>query len=401
MRNYTTFFLIVTLQTFASGGRRKVTRVNTPAKVFVPCEKCYERDRLRVDDGLDFIVHHEHQRTTDTTKDVGEGTLEEGTDAFLGVDLHERISSAVVQLLARARVHHQTTTNSVEGVGKNTGGVRRDLRDDELEDERRILGEERTLTGVIETEVGATVDDDTLHGDAETLVERHRTGAAGNLGEAVNQTGEFTRLVATDIGGETGTREIKRIDNQQRTGTGQTTGRHVDGEERPESILRVVGREHALDGILERKVEGLRREITNDVRRVTSPEGADALLGAHTREAVDDTRVSRNFARHDSRVRILRLNQELDTLDRRGGRLRDGAGHTTLRVRAHEIENALVSHIVRRRADHPSRAAPASPFTISSIAIIGYINSIHRTQNTPEHEPHVRTQYPHVRTRSS
>ena len=99
MRNYTTFFLIVTLQTFASGGRRKVTRVNTPAKVFVPCEKCYERDRLRVDDGLDFIVHHEHQRTTDTTKDVGEGTLEEGTDAFLGVDLHERISSAVYNFL--------------------------------------------------------------------------------------------------------------------------------------------------------------------------------------------------------------------------------------------------------------------------------------------------------------
>ena len=77
MRNYTTFFLIVTLQTFASGGRRKVTRVNTPAKVFVPCEKCYECDRLRVDDGLDFIVHHEHQRTTDTTKNVGEGTLED------------------------------------------------------------------------------------------------------------------------------------------------------------------------------------------------------------------------------------------------------------------------------------------------------------------------------------
>jgi len=346
---------------------------------------------LWVDDSLDFIVHHEHQRTTDTTKDVGEGTLEEGTETFLGVDLHERVSSAVVQFLARARVHHQTTTDSVEGVGENTGGVRRDLRDDELEDERRILGEERTLTGVVETEVGATVDDDTLHGDAETLVERHRTGSAGDLGEAVNQTGEFTRLVATDISGETSTREIKRVDNQQRTGTGQTTRRHVDGEERPESFLRVVGREHALDGILERKVEGLGREVTNNVRGVTSPEGREALLGAHTREAVDDTRVSRNFARHDSRVRILRLNQKLDTLDRRGGRLRDGTGHATLRHRAHDIEQ-------RTRQSPPSfvRETPlAHPFSAPylvdlSRAILDTINIHHRTIRTRIYISYVR-----------
>ena len=79
---------------------------------------------------------------------------------------------------------------------------------------------------------------------------------------------------------------IKRIDDQQRTGTGQTTGRHVEAKRTTRKPPSGVGREHALDGILERKVEGLRREITNDVRRVTSPEGAEALLGAHTREAV-------------------------------------------------------------------------------------------------------------------
>ena len=44
MRNYTAQFLTVTRYTCASGGRRKVTRVNTPGKVFVPCEMlCVQR----------------------------------------------------------------------------------------------------------------------------------------------------------------------------------------------------------------------------------------------------------------------------------------------------------------------------------------------------------------------
>lgn len=286
---------------------------------------------LRVDDGLNFIVHDQDERTADATEDVGEGTLEEGTDTFLRVNLREGVRRAVVQLLTGARVHHQTTTDSVERIGEDASSVRRHLRDDELEDEGRILGEERTLTGIVETEVGTAVDDDTLDGDAETLVESHRARALGNLGQAIDQTGEFTRLAATDIGGETSTRKVKRVHNQQGTGASQTARRHVDGEKRPKVILRAVGREQTLNRILERKVEGLRREITNNVRRVTSPEGAETLFGGHARKAVDDARVSRHFTRHDSRVRVLGLNQKLDAFNRRRRRLGDGTGDTTLR----------------------------------------------------------------------
>lgn len=286
---------------------------------------------LRVDDSLDFVVHHEHKSATDTTKNVGECALEEGAATFLLVNFDEGIHGAVVQLLAGARVHHETTTDGIEGVGQDAGSVGGDLCDDELEDEGRILGEERALAGIVEAEVRATVDDNTLDRDAKTLVESHRTGSLGDLGQAVNQTGEFTGALVTDIGSEARTGEVKRVHDEQRAGAGKATGRHVHGEEWPEGLLRAVGREKTLNGILECEVERLRREITNDVRDVTSPEGGEALLSSHTRKAVDDTRVSRDLARHDTRVRILRLDQQLDALNRRGRRLGDGAGNTALR----------------------------------------------------------------------
>lgn len=286
---------------------------------------------LRVDDGLNFIVHDQDERPADATEDVGEGTLEEGAETFLRVNLREGVERAVVQLLAGARVHHQTTTDSVERIGEDARSVRRNLCDDELEDKGRILGEERTLTGIVETKVRTAVDDDTLDGDAKALVESHRARALGNLGQTINQAGEFTRLVATDIGGETSTRKVKRVDNQQGTGASQTARRHVDGEKRPKVILRAVGREQPLNRILERKVEGLRREITNNVRRVTSPEGGETLFGGHARKAVNNASVSRHFPRHDLWVRVLGLNQKLDAFNRRRRRLGNGTGDTTLR----------------------------------------------------------------------
>ena len=294
---------------------------------------------LRVDDGLDLIIHDKHQRATNATKNVGEGALEESVEAFLLVNLDERIDRAVVQLLALARVHHQTTTNGVKGVRENTSRVGGDLRDDELEDEGGVLGEESALTGVVETEVSATIHDDTLDRDAETLVESHRTRPAGNLGQAVNQAGEFAGRLATNVGSEAGTSEVKRVDDEQRAGTGQTTRRHVDGEERPEVRARVVLREQVLNRVLEREVERLRREITHDVGEVTSPEGGETLFGGDAREAVDDAGVSRHFAGHDARVRVLRLDEQLNALDRGRRGLRDGAGNTTLQSfeRAREL----------------------------------------------------------------
>lgn len=50
--------------------------------------------------------------------------------------------------------------------------------------------------------------------------------------------------------------------------------------------MRVVAREHVLDRVLEREVEGLGREVPDDVGEVAAPEGRDALLGGDAGEAV-------------------------------------------------------------------------------------------------------------------
>ena len=93
---------------------------------------------LRVDRGFDFVVHDEHEGAADASEDVGERALEERPGAFLLVDFHERVSGAVVQFLPAAG-HHEAAAHGVEGVGKDTSGVRGDLRDDEFRDNGRIL----------------------------------------------------------------------------------------------------------------------------------------------------------------------------------------------------------------------------------------------------------------------
>merc|ERR1712167_338743 len=95
------------------------------------------------------------------------------------------------------------------------------------------------------------------------------------------------------------------------------------GEELPEVGLRAVLGEELLDAVLERQVEGLGREVTNDVRQVTTPERSKALLGQDAAEAVADAGVPRHLAGHDAGVGILRLNDELHTLDGSGERLGD------------------------------------------------------------------------------
>jgi len=66
--------------------------------------------------------------------------------------------------------------------------------------------------------------------------------------------------------------------------------------------------------ILAGEVEGLGREIPDDVGGVSSPEGGETLLLDHSREAVLDT--SESILGLDGRGSILHLEEELDSLNR-------------------------------------------------------------------------------------
>ena len=66
-----------------------------------------------------------------------------------------------------------------------------------------------------------------LHGHAEALVEGHEAAALGDLGQAVQEAGELASAGLAQVSGQTGTRKVQRVHDQQRTGTGQTTCAHM------------------------------------------------------------------------------------------------------------------------------------------------------------------------------
>lgn len=226
-----------------------------------------------VDNLLDLIVQHQDKGTTGTTQDVRQGTLEEGAHALVRGDLAPAVQGSVVLLLSTS-LHHQTTTNGVEGIRENACRGGDGLSDGPLGNEWGVLLvlEENALGCVVETEVGTAVHDDALDRDTEPLVERTWSTTIDGLGQAIDETGKLASLPGSDIGSQTSSCEIEGIDDEKRTSTGETAGGKVGHEEWPEIGLRRVFGEKTLDCILEGKVEGLGGEITNDVGQVTSPE---------------------------------------------------------------------------------------------------------------------------------
>lgn len=172
---------------------------------------------------------------------------------------------------------------------KLTGRGRDRLRHSPLREDvgRLLVLEKHALGRVVQAKVGPAVDDDALHGDAKALVEGHGSAALGDFREAVDKARELAGLGVSDVGGQARTSKVQGVDDQQGTGAGETTAGHVGREEAPEVGVRVVAREQVLDRVLEGEVEGLRREIPDDVSEVAAPEGGDALLGGDAGEAVE------------------------------------------------------------------------------------------------------------------
>ena len=190
-----------------------------------------------------------------------------------------------------AGLHHHTTTHGVERIRDDTGHGGHALGDHPGDDERRLLRIwQHALGGIEESEVGSSVDNNTLHGHDEASVQTERTVGLEDLHETVTQTGELTAALLADIGGQTRTREVERVDEAQRGGTGRTAGRQVTAEVSPElRFLIHTAQEHLLVFILECEVQRLCREVTDHIGEVASPETDESLLSWDTHEAVDYT----------------------------------------------------------------------------------------------------------------
>lgn len=294
------------------------------------------------EDGLDLRVEHEHEGATSASDDVGEGSLEEGSGSLVGSDSSEAVDGAAVHLLGAAGVHHESTTDGVEGVGEDTGGDGHELSVGPHGEEGRFLGvsEEDGLARVEHAEVRGTVGDDTGHRDAEASVETLGAVLAEDLLQAVDEAVELTVTTGADISGEAGTGEVERVDDAEGSGTGGTTGGAVADEEHARLLLGVVGVEHLLVIVLEGEVQGLRGEVPDNVGEVASPEGGEALLLVHSSEAVANTVVS--VLGGDGLGGILDLEEELDSLNGSDERLGDGRGDSTNEEVRHEALLSLL-----------------------------------------------------------
>jgi len=132
-----------------------------------------------------------------------------------------------------------------------------------------------------------------------------------------------------------------------------TTGGQVANHPLCVSITLLLVCEHGLVCIPEGEVEGLGWEVTDDVGRVTTPQGDNTLVASGTTEALDDTIVLavqtarlqhlilyancsvecssdnvQHIRQQDWGDNHLVLDEEFDTLNGRSGGLRDGGGDT-------------------------------------------------------------------------
>jgi len=163
---------------------------------------------------LHFVVKDQDKGSTSTSKNVGESSLEERLATFILVDLGEAVKSAVVQEFLSTRLHHQSSSNGIEGIRKETRKRGNDLGDDELEEDGGILvSQDGSLSSIITTEVAGSVGDDTKDGDTKSLIETLNTISSSDLGETVNETGELSiRGISSDIGSKSSSGEVEGID---------------------------------------------------------------------------------------------------------------------------------------------------------------------------------------------
>lgn len=148
----------------------------------------------------------------------------------------------------------------------------------------------RTFSRVETAEVGGSVDDNTLDRYVEPEVQTLDAIGFENLGDAVSQPGELSLCqTLADVGGESRSGEVKRINEAERSRAGGAAGRQVAGEVAPELLLLIHSTEEdLLVLVFEGEVEGLGWKVSDHVGQVASPEGNKALFLWDPNHTVDD-----------------------------------------------------------------------------------------------------------------
>ncbi|CAG8720742.1 10000_t:CDS:2, partial [Acaulospora colombiana] len=139
-----------------------------------------------------------------------------------------------------------------------------------------------------------TVDDNTNDGGNESSVKTGNTVRLEGLPVNIDETIELTlssTLGGFGVVGKTGTSIVEGVHEEQGRSTSSTTRSNVTSEPLPVTVVLLEaeeGLERREIVLTEGKVEGLGREVTNDVGGVASPEGDETFIAICAAEAVHD-----------------------------------------------------------------------------------------------------------------
>jgi len=121
--------------------------------------------------GLELVETGKHTSTSNTTEDVSSSALHHAHEALVLQDLHCAVDGTLV-LDSTTGGHHHPPPDCVNGVGHQTGSNSHCPTKEEGSSHRRVLSsDEDRLQGVEESEVHATVDEDTNGRDGEASVQ--------------------------------------------------------------------------------------------------------------------------------------------------------------------------------------------------------------------------------------
>lgn len=244
---------------------------------------------------MDLVVEDEHKSSSGSSEDVGEGSLEESGGTLVGNDLSEAVNGSLVLLFFNwsSRLHHESSSHSVEWVGDDTGGGGHGLSKHPHGENVGLLDvlKEESFSSIEKTEVGSSVEEDTNDRDLETLVESTSSVLSSDLSKAVSESIEFSVGSTSNISSKSSSGKIEWVDNTERSRSSHTSGHAVSNEEFTWFGLWVEWAEDLLVGVLEGEVKSLSWEISDNVGQVTSPEGGVSLLRGDSSEAISNTLV--------------------------------------------------------------------------------------------------------------
>jgi len=213
-----------------------------------------------------------------------------------------------------SRGHHHSSSDGVDGVGGEARNDSNNPSEEEVDEESTLRSKNQRFESIIETEVKTSVDEDSDSGNDKSSVKTSDSVRGEGLSVDIDEPIELAGAVlGFAIVGQSSSSEVERVDYGERQGSGESTRGNVCGELRGR---RSIGAdlEQCFDGIFEGKVEGLGREISDDIGQVSSPEGADSLRSDSSLGAVNDSvvrPVEGSLFDHFSLV----LDQEFDSLD--------------------------------------------------------------------------------------